>query len=107
MFSLIAQTIQVDISKELTTSDSVVNPETTISGIVENLGPVILGVGGIVSFVWFMIGAFNWIASGGDKNKLESAKAQITQGIVGLAILASSFAIFGLIQILLGLNTIE
>ena len=107
MFSLIAQTIKVDISKELTTSDSVVNPKTTISSIVENLGPVILGVGGIVAFVWFMIGAFNWIASGGDKNKIETAKAQITQGIVGLVLLASSFAIFSLIQTLLGLNIVK
>ena len=107
MFSLIAQTIKVDISKELTGTDSVVNPSATISGIVGNLAGVILTVGGIVAFVWFLLGGLNWILSGGDKAKMEAAKNQITQGVVGLAILASSFAIFRVIQSLLGLSIVK
>lgn len=99
--------VTVDLRGELGKSGSNVNPNANIGTIVQNLAQIILTLGGIVAFVWFLIGGFNWISSGGDKAKIDAAKSQITQGLVGLFILACSFAIFGVIQKLLGLQIVN
>ena len=50
-------------------------------------------IGSISALIYIMMGALNWITASGDKSKLEKAQQQITQAIVGLILLASSWAI--------------
>ena len=58
----------------------------------------------VLVFVALIWGAFEWITSGGDKAKTESARSRIVSAIVGLVIVLSSFAIITLIVRLLGYN---
>jgi len=63
-----------------------------------NLWGGIMAVGGILVLVFFIWGAVEWIASGGDKGKVENARNRITQSIVGLIILIGSYIILGFIS---------
>jgi hypothetical protein len=55
-------------------------------------------VGVLAFFFMFLIGAIQWITSGGDKANLESAKGRITSALIGLVILFTVFAIIQLIE---------
>lgn len=61
-------------------------------------------VGTILFFFVFIIGAIQWITSGGDKNSLEAARAKITSGMIGLIVLFTSFAIIKLIEVFFGID---
>jgi len=69
------------------------NIANTISAII-NLAIV---VGALVFFGMIVVGAIEWISSGGDKQKLESARGRITNALVGVIVLFASFAIVKLI----------
>ncbi|MBI2590350.1 MAG: hypothetical protein HYW33_00510, partial [Candidatus Blackburnbacteria bacterium] len=47
-----------------------------------------------------VLGGIKWITSGGDKNKTEEARQQITSALVGLVVVFSAWAIAQLIRIL-------
>src|SRR5574339_594069 len=73
-----------------------------------NLIPAALGlllVIGVVVFVFYLIlGAIDWISSGGDKAKYESAKHKISTAIIGITILLSFFAILSLVECFCGIG---
>lgn len=58
----------------------------------------------LLAFVYLFLGGFSWITSGGDKTKLESARDQITQAIVGIIIVGAAWAITTLVGQFFGLN---
>lgn len=64
-------------------------------------------VGALVFFFIMIIGAIQWIASGGDKTALEGARGKITSAVVGLIILLSVFAILKVIQNFFHINILS
>lgn len=60
--------------------------------------------GGLAFFFMFLWGGISWILSGGDKAHVESAKARITNSLVGFVLLIGSFAIIKLIQTFFDIN---
>ena len=61
-------------------------------------------IGVLIFFFIMIIGAIQWISSGGDKNALEEAKHKITNAIIGIVILFSVFAILKLIENFFGVS---
>lgn len=61
-------------------------------------------IAGIVTFVFLIIGGFEWITSGGDKTKTANAQSRITAALVGLAIIAASWALMQLISYFFGVD---
>ena len=61
-------------------------------------------VGVLVFFFIMILGAIQWITSGGDKAGLESARGKITSAIVGVVILFSLFALLKIIEDFFGIN---
>ena len=60
---------------------------------------------GVVFFLFILImGALQWISSGGDKNALEAAKSKITNAMVGIVILFAIFAVLKLIENFFGVS---
>ena len=45
--------------------------------------------------------------AGGEKGKIEEARGKITQGLIGLAILAASYVIIKFIETAIGLNLLN
>jgi hypothetical protein len=64
----------------------------------------ILLVAGLATFGYLVYGGVEWIMSGGDKGKLESARNKITNGIIGVAIVASAWAVYLLIDYFFGIG---
>ena len=78
---------------------------------IENIGSLISSVigvalilAGILVFAMLVWGGVQWIMSGGDKAKTEEARNRITAALVGLAIVASAWAIMKLVEYFFGLN---
>ncbi len=65
---------------------------------------MIAAVGFVVMFLW---GAVQMIISGGDKEALAKARGRITWAIIGMVILALSFAIFRILGDLLGFKLLQ
>lgn len=61
-------------------------------------------VGAIIFIFMFMLGAIQWITSGGDKAQTETAGKRITNALIGLTILFSLFAIIKLIETFFGIS---
>jgi hypothetical protein len=54
-------------------------------------------IGAVVFFFMLLIGGISWISSGGDKQKLEEARARVSNAIIGLVILFATFAVIKII----------
>lgn len=71
----------------------------------------ILGVLTIVAGIWFMIqlilGAFGWLAAGGDKQHLENAKKRITNAVIGLFLVVISYSLVGIVGAFLGIDILN
>lgn len=80
---------------------------TALGGIIGNILGGLFIAGFLLAFVFLITGAISWISSGGDKQKLESARDQITNAIVGIVIVAAAWAIMRLAGSFLGLPSIE
>lgn len=64
----------------------------------------ILIIGGVVFFFIFASGAIQWITSSGEKQALESARAKITNGLIGIVLLFVAFAIITFIGKFFGID---
>ena len=74
----------------------------------QDLVPRMVGLAfliGVLIFFFIMImGAIQWISSGGDKAAVEGARGKITNAIVGVVILLSLFALLKIIEDFFGIN---
>ena len=71
------------------------------------LWQTIIIVGGLAFLLYFLLGGVTWIMAGGDKGKLEEAKGKITQGLIGLGVLAASYVIIKFIETAIGMNLLN
>ena len=64
-------------------------------------------VGGLAFLLYFLWGGLQWILAGGDKGKIEEARGKITQGLIGLTVLAASYVIIKFLQSAIGLDLLN
>lgn len=104
--------------KNLLAQESITNPalgpglqEKTGTEFLQIILPNMIGLSFVIGVVIFLfvvvIGAIQWIASGGDKAAIESAKGKITNAIVGVIVLFSLFAVFIFIENFFGINILS
>jgi hypothetical protein len=55
-------------------------------------------VGTIIFFFILILGAIQWISSGGDKQALEGARGKVTNAVIGIVILFSVFAVINIVE---------
>lgn len=74
----------------------------------QKLLPALVGLGFLVGVILFffvmLLGAIQWIISGGDKAAVEGARGKIMNAIIGLVILFSLLAVVKLIENFFGIN---
>lgn len=75
--------------------------------VISNIVGILTVIAGIWFIFQFIIGGFGWLTAGGDKAKTEAARAKITSGIIGLAIVIAAIFIIDLIGTLLGLEILR
>lgn len=64
-----------------------------ISTFLSNLIALIYSLAAIVLIFMLIWGAFQWMTSGGDKEKIEAARNRIIHAIIGLILFAIAFAV--------------
>ncbi len=77
---------------------------TCIGHLVSNLVAAAFIVSGVAFFVIFVMGGVQYLTSGGDKGKTGEAQGRITAALIGLTIVASSWAIYKLVLYFFGIN---
>lgn len=80
---------------------------TDIGSLLNALLSVVMLLGALLVFLQLILAGFYWITSGGDKGKVDSARQRLIAAIVGLIILASSFAILTLGLNFLGFESLQ
>lgn len=64
-----------------------------ISLFFSNLITLIYEIAAVVFIFMLLWGALEWISSGGDKEKVTSARSRITHALIGITLFAVAFAI--------------
>ena len=81
--------------------------DSPLASLIARLWKSIVIVGGLLLLVYLIFGAIEWITAGGDQEKIKNARSRITNGIIGMAILAASFAIMGFMKNVFGFDLLE
>lgn len=80
-------------------------------GFLQAFLPKIITIALVIAVIIFLfvmlLGGISWMTSGGDKSKVEEARAKVTNGIIGLLIVFSVFAILRFTEGLFGINIVE
>ena len=76
----------------------------TAGGIISGAITLVLILVAVVFFFILVVGGLKWVTSGGDEKKVAAARAQITNALIGLAIVFAAWAIMKLIGTLFGID---
>lgn len=76
----------------------------SFGGIISGAISLILLVVALVFFFVLIMGGLRWVMSGGDQKNVEAARNQITNALIGLAIVFATFAIMKLIETIFGIS---
>ena len=66
---------------------------------------VVMLIAALLVFAFMIWGGIEWITSGGDKQKAESARNKLTSAVIGLVIVAASYAVVTLVVQFLGFDS--
>lgn len=80
---------------------------STAELIISNVLTILTIVAGIAFTLYFLLGGLNWITSGGDKQKVETAKSMMTNGAIGLIIIVVSYSIVWIVGQVLGIDILK
>jgi len=83
------------------------NTGTMTTSLLTKLVTTFTVIAGLGFLIYFFIGAFKWITSGGDKTKLAEAQTQLTQAIIGLIVVVVAIFIVGLLGSILGIDILD
>lgn len=79
------------------------NPSSLIQGVLS----FVMIIAALLVFFYLILGGIEWITSGGDKTKTEGARNKITAAVIGLIVLAASYAILTLALNFLGFGDLN
>lgn len=78
-----------------------------LSSIISGIIKLIFIIATLAAFGFLIFGGVEWITSGGDSGKIQSARNKIVQAVIGLLVLASTWAIMNFVVGLLGHDSFE
>jgi len=75
-----------------------------IAVTIQNVVTFIIVLAVIIALLYLLYGGIKWVTSGGDKEKVESARNHITAAIVGLIIVFLAIFVISIVLALFGLS---
>jgi hypothetical protein len=107
MSSLLAQNLGTFKPPTTAFSEGSADAETAYSNF-ESFISTLIGfltvLGSIMFVIYFVVGAFEWITSGGDKGKLEKARSRMLYGTLGMILIIASYSLLGLFSSVIGID---
>jgi hypothetical protein len=97
--TVFAQELRNPVGPDFTTEGT-----TFFATLIPNLINLGFVAGVIVFFFVFIIGAIQWMTSGGDKAAVESARGKIANALIGMVVLLLVFVILQVIGNFFGLD---
>ena len=85
-------------------NNRIISPNTPIGAIISFAVAFIIVLAFILALIFVVIGAVQWITSGGDKQKVADARNHIVAAVIGLIIVSLSFVIINVVISALGLG---
>ncbi|MBP8591043.1 hypothetical protein KBI33_01055 [Candidatus Shapirobacteria bacterium] len=76
----------------------------TIGDIISRLLVYVFPLAGIATFVYLLIGGFNYLTAAGNEEAAKKAQGQITNALIGFLIIFLSYWIVRLLEIILGVE---
>jgi len=76
----------------------------SVGGIVSGAISLVMLIVALVFFFILIWGGLKWVMSEGDQKAVEAARGQITNALIGLAIVFAAFAIMKLIETVFGIT---
>lgn len=111
LFTFIAQTTDVKLGEFKPPTQAYSEGSTTQTGALENMETFISAIigfltalGAILFVVSFVLGALEWITSGGDKGKLEKARNRMLHGAIGMVLIIAAYSLLGLLSGIIGVD---
>jgi hypothetical protein len=80
---------------------------TSFGGLMNGLISFVMVLAAVLVFLYLIWGGIEWITSGGDKGKTEAARNKITAAVIGLIVIAASYAILTLALNFLGFSSLN
>ncbi len=74
-----------------------VNPAVPIGNLFTVIIQLVITAAAILTLGYLLWGGFDWITSGGEKDKIVKAQQKITYALIGIIFVMLSFGIFGVI----------
>lgn len=90
-----------------TGSDTEAGALSNLEKFVSNAIGVITIVATLFFIIYFIMGAFKWVAAGGDSGKVQKARDEMTQGVLGLILIVASYGLIGLVGRVVGLTILD
>ncbi|HSV94911.1 MAG TPA: hypothetical protein VLH94_03010 [Spirochaetia bacterium] len=81
--------------------------QTQLSNILSTVITTLTVVGGLAFVIFFTLGGLKWLTAGGDKAKVEEAKTQMTQGVIGLVAIVAGLFVTGIVGNILGVDILN
>lgn len=79
----------------------------TIGHLISFILRIVMVVAVLLVLLEFIMGGIEWITSGGDKGKTESARNRIVAALVGILVLSAAYALTLLVAYVLGFDSID
>ena len=79
----------------------------TLGGLITSVLTIVMLVAALITLLQLITAAFSWLSSGGDQGKITDARGKIMHAIIGLVIIAASWAIFLLVIRFLGFESFD
>jgi len=77
---------------------------TDVGELTARLVTIVFLLAGIFFFIQIVLGGLLWINAGGDPKSLDSARARITNAVIGLVIVVAAYAISRIVLAALGID---
>lgn len=78
---------------------------TTLGDIISKILPYVFTGAGFALLIYLILGAFQFLTSGGDPKAVEAARNKITNAIIGFVIIFAAFLLIKVLENILGLPT--
>lgn len=80
---------------------------SAVEKLISNVLVVLTVTASIAFTLYFLLGGLTWITAGGDKGKIEAAKSKMTNGAIGMIVIAVSYSIVWIVGKALGIDVLE